>query len=153
MLTYTQRQQVQQGGVKPELGLNNLIALIAVDFALEFREQVKQFDMVDNSVPENPVAINTNANQYKSQVLGLCNRVLSLSQNKELLASLVRCFVTLLGRSQYTYSQLESATQQQWENFIKTGNPASSTGYDGILKIFEHIAGTTKEGKAEYDNL
>ena len=70
-----------------------------------------------------------------------------------LLNSFVRVFVGILGRSAFTYAQLEGATQVQWENFLKSGSPAVSNTYDGILRIFENIAGTTIEGKAEYDNL
>ena len=156
MLTYVEQQNVLNGVIQvPDIPLSNLMALVAVDFAIEFRETVKQFETVDNTDPQNPIAINTAANQYKNTILGICGQVLNFERNHSggLLNSFVRVFVGILGRSAFTYAQLEGATQVQWENFVKTGNPGSATGYAGILEIFEHIAGTTIEGKAEYEAL
>ena len=150
MLTYLERKQIQEGN-RPDIGLVKLIALIALDFAVDFRENCKQFETVDNTDPENPVAINTDANRYKQQMLNLCGRV--INSDSSLVNSALKLFITILGRTNYTYSQISEASETQWVNFIKTGNPANATGYDGIKLIFEHIAGTSNEGKTEYDNL
>ena len=143
-LTYIERQQVQDGEVHPAtLSLTNLISLIAVDFAIDFRTNYKTFD--GSSFPD--------AQIYLDTMLGLCRQVLNYDRerNQGILNSFIRDFITILGRTAYTYSQLQTATDQQWENFIKTGNPASSTGYAGVLLLFETVAGVTKAAKTEYD--
>ena len=149
MLTYTQRHEIQQS---KNSDLVRLLGLIALDFAIEFREKAKQFSTVDKSDPENPVSVNTDANQYKSQMLNLCNQVIN-NRDGKLLNNAMKVFITITGRSDYTYQQVEGASLEQWQNFIKSGNPAKSDNYEGIRLLFEHLAGVSKEGKSEYDSL
>lgn len=150
MLTYTQRKQID--AIKLDMPLSHLLALIALDFAVDFRENVKQFETVDNKDPDNPKSMNSQASNYKSQMLNLCNRMINQSDGK-LIENIKRIFITLTGRSTYTFDQVTGANLVQFTNFIKTGNPANAKGYEGIKLIFEHLAGTTKEGKTEYDSL
>jgi hypothetical protein len=145
-LTYTERLNVQNGSVKPpDMSLATLIGLIAKDYAIEFREAYKEFDSATYPLAE----------QYKSKLFNLCSQVLNYEKNRDagLLNSFMTDFITLLGRTAYTYAQLTTATQSQWENFVKTGNPASAVGYAGIRLLFEAISNTTKEAKAEYELL
>jgi len=137
-MNYLDRQKIQKGEIGPDVSLTELMALVAVDFAIDFREKVKTFELT-----ENEVSINQNANQYKQGILRICNQVLTSSGPGGLVNTFVRCFVTILGRTNYTYAQVEAATQTQWEGFMN----------NNILEIFEHLAGVTKEGKAEYDNI
>ena len=137
-MNYLDRQKIQKGEIGPDVSLTELMALVAVDFAIDFREKVKTFELT-----ENEVNINQNANQYKQGILRICNQVLTSSGPGGLVNTFVRCFVTILGRTNYTYAQVEAATQTQWEGFMN----------NNILEIFEHLAGVTKEGKAEYDNI
>ena len=141
-MNYLDRQKIQKGEIGPDVSLTELMALVAVDFAIDFREKVKTFELTDDSGIE-PVGINQDANQYKQGILRICNQVLTSSGPGGLVNTFVRCFVTILGRTNYTYAQVGAATQTQWEGFMN----------DNILEIFEHIAGVTKEGKAEYDNI
>lgn len=142
MLTYTQRKQIQEGEVGPDIPLSKLMVLVATDFAINFRESVKSFGTVDNTDPDNPVAINSDASQYKSRLMNLCNQILNADRGG-LLNSFTRVFVTILGRTNYTYTQISGASQSQWESFLN----------DKILEIAEHMAGVSKEGKTEYDQL
>lgn len=151
-LTYTEQQQVLNGDVKPpDMALQSLIGFIAVDYAIEFRANYKQFDTVD---PQGD-PINTDAQAYKNAIFALCGRVLNFERNRDggLLNSFQRNFVALLARTQYTYSQITGASQSKWENFIKTGDPNSATGFAGIRLIYETIANTTREGRTAYDAI
>ena len=159
MLTYLEQQNILNGTIKlPDISISDLMALIAVDYALYFRENVKTIpeDVIDDSIPESPVVVTSysNARQYKSQMLGVCNRVLCASgqQLGGLLSSFTRVFVGLVGQSPVTYEMLEQFGQAEWES-IKDGIPNVPGSYNGIKKLFENIAGTTIEGKAEYDNI
>jgi len=145
-MNYTERKQIQEGKTGPDIPLSKLMVLVAVDFAINFRENVKTIPdpVVDDSDPENPIVTQSysDASQYKGQVMRMCNQILN-AEHGGLLNSFTRVFVTILGRTNYTYAQIEAANQSQWEGFLN----------NKILEIVEHLAGVSKEGKTEYDDL
>lgn len=143
----------------PGWELMDLIKLIAMDYAHEFTLNCADVpkNEIDYTKPEYPVVVKEydNERQYKASMFGLCVQIKNIEHNKMggILNSLISNFYITLMRSQYSLKQLQEATEQQWINFIKTGNPENSYGYEGMRKLFEHIAGTTKEGRVEYDAL
>ena len=143
MLTYTQQKEIQDGEIKPDIPLIILMGLVLNDFMVTFRNDVKIIPVLDEADP--PVSINHDAVQYRSQMLNLITRV-SNSDAVEfgrMVLKFNRIFIAIIGQTNTTYAQIKEAEQSVWESFLN----------NKIQEIFEQVAGTTKEGKAEYDGI
>lgn len=143
MLTYKQQKEIHDEAIGPDIKLIVLMGLVLNHFMVTFRKDIKVFPLSDESDP--PEAINSNANQYRSQMLGLVTRISNADvvEFGRMILKFNRIFVAIIGQSGTTYAQVEKAEQSIWESLLN----------DKIEQIFEQVAGISKEGKSEYDGI
>ncbi len=141
MLTYMQEKQIKDGGVKPlSIDLLILIELALNRYMAKFRVEMKTIPEFNEENP--PVSINKKAVQYHSQILGMISQVSKEDDLNRTVKKIKRAFIAILGIS-VNWDQINGASQEGWEDFIDSK----------MDEIFEQLARTTKEGKAEYEAI
>lgn len=124
-LTAIQQLKIIAGNPAPdEVDLLSLVQQVATVLGVNF-------------VPENTEG-NADATAYLQKFKGVISNV--FRQDVNTIASLRRILIVLLGNTSYTYAQITSATDANWETFITENMPTS----------FEFLAGITAEEKAAY---
>jgi len=135
-----EQQQLRENQIKPpDIDLRVLMEISLSNYMAGFRETLKQIPSKDaNSDP-----INENAIQYRSKIINQISIIFNSDRAEfaKYLDKFIRAFIGFV--QDVPYESIENATQAQWETFVENTIP----------KIFEEFAGTTSEGKAEYDNL
>ena len=139
-LTVLEEMKILGGDVGPSVILLDLIHQSAVGRGVDFHINYKVFDTVEiiNEIEE---PINTEANNYLTKMLSVIDRVYRKENNT--INSLVKLEVSLIGNSSVTFSQVQSATNEQWETFI----------VDNMLRTFELLGRVLKLEKTAYDAL
>ena len=140
-LTVLEEMKILGGEVGPTgVILLNLVHQSAVGEGIDFHINYKVFDTVEiiNEIEE---PINTEANNYLTKMLSVIDRVYRVDNNT--INSLVKLEVSLIGNSSVTFSQVQSATNEQWETFI----------VDNMLRTFELLGRVLKLEKTAYDAL
>lgn len=136
-----QEKQIKDGGVKPlSIDLLILIELALNRYMAKFRVEMKTIPEFNEENP--PVSINKKAVQYHSQILGMISQVSKEDDLNRTVKKIKRAFIAILGIS-VNWDQINGASQEGWEDFIDSK----------MDEIFEQLARTTKEGKAEYEAI
>ncbi len=136
-LTVLEEMQILGGQEGPSVSLLDLIHQSAVGEGVDFHINYKVFDIVD----EFDEPINVEANSYLTKILSVIDRVYRIDNST--VNSLVKLEVSLIGDSTVTFSQVQSATDEQWETFI----------VDNMLRTFELLGRVLKSEKTAYDAL
>jgi hypothetical protein len=104
-----------------------------INEGMRFLGSVKEFDE----------ELNLKAANYKNKMLSAASSVIRTDRNSSIVNVLERVFISVVALSAVNYSQIESASIQQWETFIA----------DNAEKILEYIGNVIPEEKTEYDSL
>jgi hypothetical protein len=105
----------------------------AVNFASQFYDTAKDVD--SETQPD--------AYSYRTKILRVCDQVKHLEMNRSfgLLSTLEREFISVVGLSGVTISQVNNATPAQWMSFITTN----------IKEVFENLGGVIIQEAAQYN--
>ena len=130
MLSTLEQLNIIRGAINPPgTDLGSLILQTGVNIGMTFIDDEK------TTINNEP------ATRYQDKIRSVASKCIRNDENT--IKSLIRVFVTLLGRTNTTYTQIENATISQWENFAS----------NQMLSAFEYYANTTLEEKFEFDNL
>jgi hypothetical protein len=130
-LTVLEELQVLKGEVSPSVILLDLIHQVAVSEGITFHTTYKSFDGT----------VEVEAQLYLTKVLSVIGRVYAIESNT--VQSLQKLIVSLIGDSGSTFTQVQNATDAQWETFIKTN----------MLRTFELLGRVLKSEKTAYEAL
>ncbi len=142
-LTATEQLTMMSGETKPPSNdLNVLVHQVGFIFSRDFMINYKDFPTVDNTDPDNPIAINTEANSYLNKMLRLANDV--FNNSKDNVNILTRILTTIIGaEASITIAILNNATDDQWSAFL----------LDNMDESFEYVAGVTHVEKSAYEAI
>ncbi len=143
MFTYTEELKIKEGDVKPpSIDLLILIELALNRYMAKFRNEMKIVPLFREE--SQSVAINGDANMYRSQILNLISQISKQVDTdlNQTVKKFKRVFIGIVGIS-VNWNQINNVNQETWENFVD----------DKMDEIFEQLAGTTIEGKTEYEDL
>lgn len=130
MLSTLEQLNIIRGAINPPgTDLGSLILQTGVNIGMTF---------IDD---EKTTTGNEPATRYQNKIRSVASKCIRNDENT--IKSLIRVFVTLLGRTNTTYTQIENATISQWESFAS----------NQMLSAFEYYANVTLEEKFEFDNL
>ena len=115
--------------------LKTLSETVSLSKAIEFMASVKAVDQNTNALGAS----------YKNKVVGVCREVIraKATNNSNIINGISWILASLIGDSQYTYTQVSGASESAKETF---------TG-DNMLKVFELLANVLPEEKADYDSI
>ncbi len=136
-LTKIEELSILAGTIKPPtVELSDLINQIAVAEAIDFMNNHKIFDVIDDNDP--PLSINAKAAAYKDKLITVVTTGIESS-----IGGLDKIIVSILGASTVTSAQLSGANDAQWETFIE----------NEMFRAFEIIAIVRRQEKIDYDAL
>lgn len=131
-LTIIEEIKIIKGRINPEvITLEELIEQSSMGMSADMYATIK---VVDNTT--HPLA-----EKYKNKILILMAGV--LANNSMYTSQLKRIIVSKLASTSVTASQLISATDDQWVNFVE----------NNMLEAFEILANILPEEKTEYDSI
>lgn len=132
-LSEIEQIEITKGNVKPpNYQLIDLVHHIATINAKSFYNKYK--DGFDEG-------LNANAVLYRNKTFRISDLI--FKQDVNTIKSLTRIIVVILGASEFTFAQVDGATDDEWATFI-TGQ---------MNEAFELLGGIKKIEKTEYDAI
>ena len=140
-LTLTEQLNLLNIGNIGSYSLSELLHQGATNYAIGFYNSAKDFPTSDGG----GLPINTEAYSYKNSMAGACNQIIrsEMTRDSAAIKILTRIFVSIVGLSTYTYTNVSSATEPQWLDFIS----------DNVEEVIENFAGILETEKVKYDAL
>ena len=129
-LTALEQLELVKGSVRPDAtDLRTLVKATAFIKASAFYDDYKVFDESGEAA----------ATSYLSKMFNLSRSIIRGNSDE----SLFRVLVTIIGEANFTFEQVQAATDSQWEDFVS----------NNILKTMEIVADIRKNEKTAYDAI
>ena len=126
-LTVFEQSEILSGNIGPSaLTFEQLIELIAVNYAVSFKTTYTIFDLDDELLSD--------AREYVSKIVRACNELARQEKRLNTVKSLKYILASLIAGSNYTYAQVSGASDDQWATFIEDQIDEALENYSGVLQ-------------------